>query len=179
MEDESYFATLIRSAEAEAEAETLAVDVASESKSDSALTLVPTVIVMSLDVHERNPVHMWAQLAVDYNTVTPEQIAARKEFLTFVITEEETFLNIKQKYNESLRKVTVKGGVVDAGDRLKTLLNALPEKYDILSESYFAQTPAPGIEYVWDRMYDIETTEKENRSERGVSRGWRKLLSNC
>ena len=127
-------------------------------------------IVMSLDVHERNPVSMWAQLAEDYNTITPAQRStARKEFLNFVIFEEETFLDIKQRYNELLRKVTVQGGVVDVGDRLETLLNALPEKYDILRESYFAQTPAPEIEYVWDRMYDIETTEKRRAAQTGSS----------
>ena len=30
-------------------------------------------IVMSLDVHARNPVAMWNQLAIDYNTMTPVQ----------------------------------------------------------------------------------------------------------
>lgn len=40
-------------------------------------------IVMSLDVHERNPVLVWAQLAEDYKTVAPGQrTAARKEFLS-------------------------------------------------------------------------------------------------
>ena len=31
-------------------------------------------IVMSLDVHLRNPVAMWKQLADDFNTVTPAQL---------------------------------------------------------------------------------------------------------
>ena len=54
-------------------------------------------IVMSLDVHKRNPVHMWAQFANDYNTITlAQRSAARKEFLNFVITEEETFLDFNR-----------------------------------------------------------------------------------
>ena len=42
--------------------------------------------------------------------------------------------------------ITVQGGVINEVDSLETPLNALPEKYDILRESYFAQTPAPEIE---------------------------------
>ena len=72
-------------------------------------------IVMSLYVHERNHALMWAQLAEDYNTIIPAQrLAARKEFLNFIISEEDTFFNINQKYNEFLRKATVQGGVIDA-----------------------------------------------------------------
>lgn len=125
-------------------------------------------IVMSLDVHERNHEFMWLQLAEDYNAITPtQQSVARKEFLNFV-TEEEAFLKVKQRYNELLRKVTVQGGVVDAGDRLETLLNALPMKYDVLRESYFAQTLALGLEYIWDRMFDIETTQKRRAIQSGA-----------
>ena len=67
---------------------------------------------------------------------------------------------IKQRYNKLLREVIVQGGEVEAGDRLQILLGALLEKYDILHESFFAQTPTLTIEYVWHRMFDIETTEK-------------------
>ena len=52
---------------------------------------------------------------------------------------------------------------------LETILDALPVKYDTLRESYFAETPAPGIEYVWDRMFDIETTEKRRAVHSGAS----------
>ena len=62
-------------------------------------------IVMSLDVHGNNPVLMWAQLGADYNTLTPAQrSSARTEFLTFVISGDESFLTIKLRYNELLRK---------------------------------------------------------------------------
>lgn len=48
-------------------------------------------IVMSQDVHARNPVNIWIQIAEDYNTVTPAQRSAtRKELLNFIITEEES-----------------------------------------------------------------------------------------
>ena len=53
-------------------------------------------IVMSLDVHGNNPVLIWAQLGVDYNTVTPAQrSSARTEFLTFTISGDESYLTIK------------------------------------------------------------------------------------
>lgn len=66
-------------------------------------------IVMSLDVHARNPMHMWMQLAKDYNTVTlAQQSVARKEFLNFTITMEESHVNMKL-----LIKVTIQGGVID------------------------------------------------------------------
>ena len=59
--------------------------------------------------------------------------------------------------------------MIGASDRLQTLLGALPEKYDILCESYFAQTPAPPIDYIWDRMYDIESTKKRWALQSGAS----------
>ena len=100
-------------------------------------------------------------MAIDYNTVTPAQRStARKELLNFVITEEETFLDVRMRFKELLRKVAVQGGVADVADRLQTLLGSPPEKFDILRESFFAQTPAPNIDYVWDRMFDIERMEK-------------------
>lgn len=38
-------------------------------------------IVMTMDVHRRNPVSMWAQLAAGYNMVTPAKLLlARKDF---------------------------------------------------------------------------------------------------
>ena len=73
---------------------------------------------MSLDVHVRNHVDMWNQLAADY----------RKEFLNFTISEGESHLDIKQRHNELLRKVTLPGGAIDITDRLVTLLNAFPTK---------------------------------------------------
>ena len=51
---------------------------------------IDDTIVMSLDVHGRDPVLLWNQLDEDYNNVTPAQkSAARKEFLMFQISEEE------------------------------------------------------------------------------------------
>ena len=48
-------------------------------------------IVMSLDVHLRNPVAMWKQLANDFNTVTPAQLkAARREIENLAFTGSET-----------------------------------------------------------------------------------------
>ena len=58
---------------------------------------------------------------------------------------------------------------MSVGDRLDTLLGALPEKYDILRETFFAQTPAPTIDFVWDRMFGIETTEKRRAVQAGGS----------
>ena len=125
-------------------------------------------LVMSLDVHQRDPALMWTQLANDYNTVTPAQLSlARRNFLNLEISEEESQLEIKQRYNELLRKLTVQGGAMTVADRLDTLLGALPEKYDILREAYYTQTPAPTIDFVWDRMLDIENTEKRRAAQSG------------
>ena len=74
-------------------------------------------------------------------------------------------MDIKQRYNLLLRKVSVQGGVIDVEDTLETLLNAFLEKYDILRKSYFAQTPAPEMEYVCGRMYNTETTEKRKAAQ--------------
>ena len=127
-------------------------------------------IVMSLDVHGNNPTLIWAQLGADYNTVTPAQrSSARTDFLTFMIGNDESYIDIKLRYDELLRKVTVQGGMIGANDRLQTLLGALPEKFDLLREAYFTQTPAPGIQYLWDRMYDIESTERKRALQSGAS----------
>ena len=56
---------------------------------------IDDTIVMSLDVHGRDPVLMWKQLESDYNNVTPAQkSAARKEFLMFKVSPDETYLEI-------------------------------------------------------------------------------------
>ena len=55
-------------------------------------------------------------------------------------------------------------------DRLQTLLGSLLERFDTIRESYFAQTPAPGIDYIWTRMFDRETTQKR-REQSAVMRG--------
>ena len=127
-------------------------------------------IVMSLDVHGNNPTLIWAQLGADYNTITPAQLSsARTDFLTLVIGDEESYIDTKLRYDELLRKVTMQGGTMSVDDRLQTLLGALPRKYDHLRESFFAQTPAPGIQYIWDRMYDIEGQEKKRALQSGES----------
>lgn len=124
---------------------------------------------MSLDVHQHNLALMWAQLVDDYNNVTLAQLSTtRINFLNFEISEE-SYLKIKQKYNELLRKLTVQGGAMSVGDRLDTLLEALPEKCDIFRESFYAQTPAPTINFVWDPMFDIEIIEKRSALQAGGS----------
>ena len=65
---------------------------------------------------------------------------------------------IKKNFNELLRKFTEQGGAVSIADRLQTLLGALPEKFDMLRESYFAQTNAPNIDYIWNTIFDIDTS---------------------
>ena len=127
-------------------------------------------IVMSLDVHGRDPVLMWNQIDADYNNVTPAQkTAARKEFLMFEVSEEETYLEIKLRYNELIRKIIVQGGAINEEDRLETLLTSLPKKYDHLKESYYAQPDAPGIDYIWDRMLDIEATDNRRAAQSGAT----------
>ena len=59
-------------------------------------------------MHLRNPVAMWKQLSDDFNTVTPAQLrAARREFENLVLTGSKTSLEMKQKFNELVRHVTV------------------------------------------------------------------------
>ena len=110
-------------------------------------------IVMSLDVHGNNPTLMWAQLGATYNTITPAQrSSARTNFLMFTIGNDESFIDIKLKYDELLRKVTDQGGMIGDNDRLQTSLGALPQKFDLLREAYLTKDPAPGIQFLWDRM---------------------------
>ena len=98
-------------------------------------------IVMRLDVHER--------------ITLAQRSTVRKEFLNLFITKDETLLDIKQKYKELLRTVTVEGGVINARSRLESLQDALPEKYDIVRVSSFLQTPAVRITSVF-LTYDTE-----------------------
>ena len=74
-------------------------------------------------------------------------------FLMFQILEEESYLEIKLRYNELIRKIIVQRGVINEEDRLETLLTSLLEKYDHLKESYYAQPIAPGICMI---IYGIE-----------------------
>ena len=76
-------------------------------------------IVMSLDVHGNNPTLMWAQLGATYNTITAAQrSSARTYFLMFTISNDDSFIDIKLKYDELLRKVTAQGGMIGDNDRL-------------------------------------------------------------
>ena len=128
-------------------------------------------LVHILKVHNKNPILMWAALAADFNTITPAQLSlARRDFLNYTIPEDEDYLVSKQNFEDLLRLVTSQNGVVSDEDKLQTLLGSLPERFDTIRESYFAQTPAPGIDYIWRRMFDRETTQKR-REQSAVMRG--------
>ena len=130
-------------------------------------------IVQTLSVHNKDPKLMWDALSTDYNNVTPAQLSlARQNFLNFRVTEDETYLELKQRFNELLRKVVEQNGVVTVEDQLQTLLASLPAKFDILRESYFSVIPAPNISYLWSRMFDIESTQRRREAE-GDSTGMR------
>ena len=123
-------------------------------------------LVQMLSVHKKNPILIWAALASDFNTVTPAQRAsAIHNFHGYVVTEEESFLTMKHNFNELLRRVTEQGGSVSASSQIQTLLGALPQKFDMLRESFFAQTPAPNISYLWSRMFDMESTQKKRAAQ--------------
>ena len=63
-------------------------------------------IVQTLSVHGKDPKLMWEALSGDYNTVTPaQQSLARQDFQAFRVTEDESYLEIKHRFNELLRKV--------------------------------------------------------------------------
>ena len=81
------------------------------------------------------------------------------------MTEDETYLELKQRFNEFFRKVVELNGVVALEDQLHTLLASLPAKFDILRESYFSVIPAPNISYLWSRMFDIESTQRRREAE--------------
>ena len=76
-------------------------------------------LVQMLNVHNKNPILIWAALASDFNTITPaQQSLARQDFQNFVITEDETHLEIKQNFKELLRKVVAQNGTVSVADQL-------------------------------------------------------------
>ena len=123
-------------------------------------------IVMNLDVHNRDPRAIWDQLAQDYDNVTPSgRMTAEKAFLDFRVPRGAAYLQIKQSFNEQLRKVRVRGGNVSTAQQLQTLLGALPPKYDGLKEAFFARETQPTISFVWDRSFDIETTDKRRATQ--------------
>ena len=68
-------------------------------------------IVLTLSVHNKDPKLMWDALSTDYNNVTPAQLSlARQDFLNFRVTEDESYLELKQRFNELLRKVLEQKG---------------------------------------------------------------------
>ena len=76
-------------------------------------------LVQMLNVHSKNPILIWVALAADFSTITPEQLSlARQDFQNFVITEDETFLETKQNFNELLRKVVAQRGAISPADQL-------------------------------------------------------------
>ena len=82
---------------------------------------------------------MVEKLAADFDRTTPAQLSStRLDFLTFKIPSTESHIETRHRYDELLRKVVVQGGDVSDEDKLGTLLNALPRRFDILKESFFA-----------------------------------------
>ena len=79
----------------------------------------------------------------------------------FTIGNDESYIDVKLRYEDLLRKVTAQGGMIGENDRLQTLLGALPQKIDLLREAYYTKDPAPRIQFLWDRMYDIDGMEKK------------------
>ena len=76
-------------------------------------------MVQMLDVHNKNPILIWAALKEDYNTVTPAQLAqAAHNFLGYIITEDDTFLQLKHNFDELLRKVVEQGGSISPAEQL-------------------------------------------------------------
>ena len=70
-------------------------------------------LVQMLDVHDQNPIFMWAALKEDYITVTPAQLAqGAHNFLGYTITKDDTFLQLKHNFDELLRKVVEQGGAI-------------------------------------------------------------------
>ena len=58
-------------------------------------------IVQTLSVHNKDPKLIWDALATDYNTVTPAQLSlAKQNFLNFRVLESETYLEIKQRFED-------------------------------------------------------------------------------
>ena len=136
--------------------------------------VVDDSMVQMLDVHNKNPILIWVALKEDYNTVTLAQLAqAAHNFLGYVITKDDTFLQLKHNFDELLRKVIEQGGSISPAEQLQTLLGALPMKYDILRESFYSMIPAPPISYMWSRLYDIEKTQmkRDALSEASGMRG--------
>ena len=63
-------------------------------------------IVQTISVHGKDPKLIWDALSTNYNTVTPAHMSlARQYFLNFRVTEDEAYLEVKQRFNELLRKV--------------------------------------------------------------------------
>ena len=130
-------------------------------------------LVQMLNVHNKNPVLIWAALAADYNIVSPAQeAAATHNFLSFTVSEDDSYLTMKHNFDELLRKVIEQKGTVSAAQQLQTLLGALPEKFDLLRESFFLSPVPPSITFMWARLFDMETT-KNKRAAQNEAAGMR------
>lgn len=118
-------------------------------------------IVMSLDVHQGNPILMWTQLNADYNIVSDAlKTSSRTDFLTFMMEEEDSLFDSKFRFGDLLRKVTEQGGAISVEDRLATLLGSLPPKFHLVRDVYYGQRPLPNIQYLWDMMSISEKAVK-------------------
>lgn len=129
-------------------------------------------LVQALSVYEKDPHRIWMALEADFNTVTSAKLSlARQNFMSFRILDDESFLDIKHRFEELVRKVVQQKGILTVDDKLQVLVCGLPERYDILRESFFGMRPAPDIDYMWSRLDDIGSTQKQRESEEEVMRG--------
>ena len=128
-------------------------------------------LVRILRVHNKNPILMWARLSADFNKVSPAQLSlARRDFQNYHIEEDESYFVSRQNFEDLVQNVTTQGGLVSDDDQLLTLLGSLPERLESIRDTYYSQTQAPEIEYIWARMYDKEVAQKR-REQSSALRG--------
>ena len=68
-------------------------------------------------MHGKDPKLIWDALSADYKKVTPAPLSlARQDFQNFRVTEDETYVEMKQRFNDLLRKVGEQNGIVSGAD---------------------------------------------------------------
>ena len=73
--------------------------------------------------------------------------------------DEEKCIDSKNRFENLVGNCFLQNLVISEEDQVLTLMDAIPEKYDPFKDTYYNNTPLPGIAWLWDRLTEKEIIE--------------------
>ena len=127
-------------------------------------------ISITIESLSDDPMAMWLKLKNDYEQVSPAlKQLAKREFLAFEMADEEKCIDSKNRFENLVGNCVLQNLVISEEDQVLTLMDAIPEKYDPLKDTYYNNTPLPGIAWLWGRLTEKEIIERKREGKMHAS----------